>query len=288
MKFISLFAGIGGLDLGLERAGMECVAQVEKDNFCLKVLTKHWANVPKFKDVHDVGKHNLPTADLICGGFPCQPHSIAGNRKASADDRDLWGEFARIIRECQPGWVVAENVPGLLSSENGRFFGRVLADLVSSGYGVEWQSLSAVAFGAPHIRERVFIVAHHEKIGEREVSIPTRRSQQKGVDAYGLRGTVSNSNSRRQQIKRKSIEPSPIRARIFTAFERHSEWEVEPAVGRVVDGFPTRVDRLAGLGNAVVPQAAEFVGRCIMKAEACLTKREPDVCNVTVGVGIGE
>lgn len=81
MKFISLFAGIGGLDLGLERAGMECVAQVEIDDFCQKVLTKHWPNVPKFKDVKDVGKHNLPTADLICGGFPCQPHSYAGKRK---------------------------------------------------------------------------------------------------------------------------------------------------------------------------------------------------------------
>ena len=116
MKFISLFAGIGGLDLGLERAGMECVAQVEIDDFCQKVLTKHWANVPKFKDVRDVGKNNLPTADLICGGFPCQDVSLVGARKGLEGKRStLWSEFHRIICEVQPRWVVIENVLRLLS-----------------------------------------------------------------------------------------------------------------------------------------------------------------------------
>jgi len=270
MKFISLFAGIGGFDLGLERAGMTCVAQVENNRFCQKILTKHWPHVPKFEDVRDVGKHNLPTADLICGGFPCQPHSLAGSRKASKDDRDLWGEFARIIRECHPPWVLAENVPGILSSETGRFFGRVLADLAASGYGVEWQSLSAAAFGAPHIRERVFIVAYHESVREWQLPISARRPQQENIDSYGLRKSLPNANGKWCQKQRESITTPQSSARIFTQFEHSRKWEVEPAVGRVVDGFPGRVDRLAGLGNAVVPQVAEFVGRCILNAQ--LTK----------------
>jgi DNA (cytosine-5)-methyltransferase 1 len=272
MKFISLFAGIGGFDLGLERAGMECIAQVEKNPFCQKVLTKHWPHVPKFEDVRDVGKHNLPTAELICGGFPCQPHSLAGSRKASKDDRDLWGEFARIIRECQPTWVLAENVPGILSSETGRFFGRVLANLAASGYDVEWQSLSAAAFGAPHIRERVFIIAYHESVGKRQISISARRLQQENVDSYGLRKTLSNANSERQQMQRKPITTPQNSARIFTSLEYGRQWEVEPAVGRVVNGFPSRVDRLAGLGNAVIPQIAEFIGKCILNAQKLITQ----------------
>lgn len=280
MKFISLFAGIGGLDLGLERAGMECVAQVEIDDFCQKVLTKHWANVPKFKDVKDVGKHNLPTADLICGGFPCQPHSLSGKRKASEDDRDLWGEYARIIRECQPKWVLAENVPGLLSSENGRFFGRVLATLDASGYDVEWQSISATAFGAPHIRERVYIVAHRKSEGVGGVSVFSRRPQQKSNDIDGLRQNVSNAKSiesrfpNQQQGRKNSRSGSGEGSRDQRRSGKDNQsgwWSVEPELGRVANGIPDRVDRLKGLGNAVVPQAAEYLGELIMKAETCLT-----------------
>lgn len=258
MKFISLFSGIGGLDLGLERAGMECVAQVEIDDFCQKVLVKHWPNVPKFKDVRDVGKHNLPTADLICGGFSCQPHSICGKRKASADERNLWPEFARIIRDCQPNWVLAENVPGLLSSENGRFFGRVLADLAASGYCVEWQSLSASSFGAPHIRERVFFVAYHESIRKLQISISSRQPQQESTYIDGLCEPLSNS-------KHYPLLFYQHRQDIHTS--GHGQWSIEPDVGRMVYGVPNRVDRNKSLGNSVVPQIAEFIGRCILRAQ---------------------
>lgn len=134
MKFGSLFAGIGGFDLGLEKAGMKCAWQVEIDDYATQVLQRHWPDVRRHRDIKECGRHNLEPVDLICGGFPCQPHSLAGKRKASADDRDLWGEFSRIIRELRPRYVVAENVPGLLSSEVGRFFGRVLRDLAESGY----------------------------------------------------------------------------------------------------------------------------------------------------------
>lgn len=264
MKFISVFSGIGGLDLGLERAGMECVAQVEIDPYCQRVLQKHWPNVPKYKDVKDVGKNNLPAADLICGGFPCQPHSLAGKRKGSIDARDLWPEFARIIREGQYEWVLGENVPGLLSSEAGRFFGRVLADLAASGYSVEWQSLPAAAFGAPHIRERVFIIAHRESERERSIPDPTTREEGESSDINGLRQEVSNSND-------KGLEGKVTKGGAWQYFRLPAKfdwWNTEPDICRVVDGFPGRVDRLKGLGNAVVPQVAEFVGRCIMEFDA--------------------
>lgn len=157
----SLFSGIGGLELGLERAGMQVIWQVEKDPYCLKVLARHWPNVERYEDVKEVGRHNLQPVDLICGGFPCQDVSLAGKRAGLQGERTtLWREFARIIRELRPRWVLAENVPGLLSSDKGMFFGQVLRDLAACGYDAEWQVLPAAAFGAPHKRDRVFIVAY--------------------------------------------------------------------------------------------------------------------------------
>lgn len=167
LTFGSLFSGIGGLDLGLERAGMRCEWQVEIDDYATKVLTKHWPDVARHGDVRDVGKHNLSRVDCIVGGFPCQPHSAAGQRKASEDERDLWPEFARIIRELEPRWIVAENVLGLLSSEDGTFFGGILRDLAEAGYDARWHVLSAAQFGAPHLRERVILVAYRN-IGQCE------------------------------------------------------------------------------------------------------------------------
>jgi DNA (cytosine-5)-methyltransferase 1 len=172
--FGSLFSGIGGIDLGLERAGMRCEWQVEKDEFCTKVLQKHWPNTPRYGDIRDLTASTLASVDLIAGGFPCQPHSLAGKRQASADERNLWPEFARIIRSMRPRWVLAENVMGLLSSEDGHFFGNVLRDLAQAGYNAEWFVLSAAQFGAPHLRERVFIVAHSSSAGPQERSGATR------------------------------------------------------------------------------------------------------------------
>lgn len=157
----SLFSGIGGLELGLElTGGFKTIWQVEIDDYANRVLERHWPGVSRYRDIRECGAHNLERVDLICGGFPCQPHSVAGKRQASKDERDLWGEFYRIICEVRPRWVVAENVPGLLSSEAGRFFGRVLRDLAQAGYDAEWGIVSAADMGAPHLRKRVFIVAH--------------------------------------------------------------------------------------------------------------------------------
>ncbi|WP_417926375.1 DNA cytosine methyltransferase [Deinococcus actinosclerus] len=147
---------------------MTCAWQVEINEYAGRVLKKHWPDVPLYRDVREVGGHNLEPVDLVCGGFPCQPHSLAGARKAENDERDLWDEFARVIRELRPRWVLAENVPGLLSSRlagrRGGFFGKVLADLAALGYDAEWDCVPASALGAHHERDRVFLVAYPHDI----------------------------------------------------------------------------------------------------------------------------
>lgn len=161
MKFISLFSGVGGFDLGLERAGMECVAQVEINKAARGVLATHYPHVERLEDVTKVGKHNLPSVDLICGGSPCQDVSVAGHRKGLAGERSgLFFEFIRILNELAPAWFVFENVPGLLSSNGGRDFGVILSSLVNIGYRCTWRVLDAQHFGVPQRRRRVFIVGH--------------------------------------------------------------------------------------------------------------------------------
>lgn len=295
LTFGSLFAGIGGFDLGFERAGMECKWQVEIDPYCQRVLAKHWPNVKRYGDIKQLTGYELEPVDVLCGGFPCQPHSLDGKRLASADERDLWGDFARIIRVVRPKWVVAENVPGLLSSEAGRFFGRVLRDLAASGYDAEWDMLPAAAFGAPHIRERVILVAYPgstrgrteiESISERTEA--THRSCALAYSASDGRGWVmpigegngrtvfDGSGKNVTDAARMGLEGT------VSAWDSCSNgcltesgpgrwetdwWAVEPELGRVADGIPARVDRLRGLGNAIVPQVAEWVGRRIVELE---------------------
>lgn len=283
----SLFSGIGGLDLGLERAGMTVRWQVENDPYCQRVLAKHWPDVPRYGDIKELDPHDLESVDLICGGFPCQPVSLAGRGRAQEDDRWLWPEYARIVHGVRPRFVLVENVPGLLV----RGVGDVLGDLADLGYDTEWQSIPAAAVGAPHLRWRVFIVAHargqqHQgggsaKWGPLPTQLPLadaggpRRwedaggaSQDEGQHAgwpslnynqpdghgEGHRAWhVADADSERQQERRCS-EPG--------------WWATEPDVGRVAHGVPHRVDRLRGLGNAVVPQVAEYVGRRIVEAAA--------------------
>lgn len=161
MKAISLFSGIGGFDLGFERAGIETMLQVEQDKHCLAVLERHWPGVERLTDVRDVRRGD---ADLIYGGFPCQDVSVAGARAGLAGERSgLWFEFERIVRELRPRWAVIENVPGLLSSNGGRDFAVILYGLGQLGYVVGWGVLDAQHFGVPQRRRRVFIVAGTRK-----------------------------------------------------------------------------------------------------------------------------
>lgn len=231
LKLLSLFAGIGGFELGLERSGgFETVAQCEIDPYCQKVLAKHWPQVKRYADIRDLTAAGLAAdgiaVDAICGGFPCQDVSYAGKGAGIEGHRSgLWSEFARLIGELRPQVVFVENTTGLLS----RGMGRVLADLAALGFDAEWHVISSAQFGAPHDRKRVWLVAYPESRGKRQ-----------------LRWFGSAAES---------------------AAARHLHWpEDAPPRQRVADGVPDRVDRLKALGNAVVPQIPELLGRAWLEA----------------------
>lgn len=204
MKFGSLFTGIGGFDLGFHNSGMKCVWQVEIDNQCNKILKRHYKGVERFKDVKECGTHNLRAVDLICGGFPCQDLSIAGKREGLAGERSgLWFEFARVIDELEPQWVVIENVPGLLSSDRGKDFAVIVRWLAERGYGVAWRVFDAQYFGVPQRRRRVFVVGSlgdgraAEVLFESESSpwdtAPSKEKGQ-GITSYAIRRAQTSSN----------------------------------------------------------------------------------------------
>lgn len=237
MRIGSLFSGIGGLELGLELAtGGHTVWQVEADPFARAVLAKHWPGADRsVSDVREATAYNLAPVELICGGFPCQDVSNAGKRKGvlNGERSGLWAEFARIIRTLRPRFVVVENVAALRS----RGLGVVLRDLAISGYDAEWGVLSAAGVGAPHLRKRLFIVAWRQP------------------DSHDVARDVADTDVTRPQVGSDIESPHQ-----FSAVVRGDWWSAEPEVGRVVDGFPGRVDRLRCLGNAVVPAVAYQVG----------------------------
>lgn len=182
MRIGSLFAGVGGLELGLEWAGVgHTVWQVEREPFCRQVLAKHWPDAERFDDVRTVGAHNLAPVEVICGGYPCQPFSQAGRRAGSDDERHLWPEFARIIRELRPRFAVLENVAGHLSLG----FGEVLGDLASLGYDAEWSCVRASDVGARHRRERVFVIAWQADGRHMGDAVSERRTGRKPVAGNG-------------------------------------------------------------------------------------------------------
>ena len=234
MRVGSLFSGIGGFDLGFQRAGMDTAFFVERERFCRAVLRKHWPDVPIFDDVRAVGVHNLPPVDLLCGGFPCQDLSAAGKGAGLSGARSgLWSEFARLIGELRPRYVVVENVPLLRS----RGLGRVLGEMATLGYDAEWDCLPASVFGAPHQRDRLWLVAYPQGVSE-------------------WPGLCAD-------------EASPFRwRRPGDGSSSDGIWTPEPGLGRVAYGVPERVDRLRALGNSLVPQVAEWIGRRILEYEA--------------------
>ncbi len=202
LNHFSLFTGIGGIDIAASWAGFTAVGMCEIDDYCRKVLDKHWPDVPKWRDIFELtGEEILDKCgriSLLSGGFPCQPFSEAGKRKGQADERYLWPEMFRIIREVKPKWVLGENVRGILSIDAGRTFGRILADLAESGYRVGWLCYGAGDVGAPHKRERVFIVGYSCKIG-----LPRKsrwRAGEESKDGYLQleRGIVADTEEYRQ------------------------------------------------------------------------------------------
>lgn len=256
MNVLDLFSGIGGFSLGLERAGMRTIQFCEIDPYCRRVLAKHWPGVPCHSDIRTLAP---PAADLICGGFPCQDISHASGAKAKglAGARSgLWREYARVVRRVRPSWVIVENVPRL------RVLGadQVLLDLETAGYTCWALVVGAVHAGANHLRKRVWIVGHAYREGE-----PARPIH---AEMEGLQSTLADAHGSRSQER-------PLHARVPGEARRDDDrqdpplggwWDVEPDVGRVADGLPGRVDRLRALGNAVVPQVVEVIGRAIMRA----------------------
>jgi len=262
--FGSLFAGIGGFDLGLERAGMECAWQVELDDYCQRVLAKHWPDVTRYHDVRECGAHNLEPVDLICGGLPCQPHSVAGKRRGAADDRNLWPEYRRIVAELRPRWVLGENVPGIITT----MLDEVLSDLEGEGYACTTLVLPAVAFDAPHRRDRVFVVAHNARRGcdGRRLSVRPRRSRQATADVDRCGEDLADAHGS-GLLQSRGNRGASIDADAEPSGDGWARWDAESDVGRVADGVPYRVDRLRALGNAVVPQVVEWIGRRILEME---------------------
>lgn len=163
MKVLSLFSGIGGFEIACEWAGMEIIGQVEIDPFCQKVLAKHWPHVKRMGDIKQVRGDEFGAVDIIVGGVPCQPASVAGKRRGTEDDRWLWPETLRIVKTVRPKWCVFENPSGILSLQGGVSFDNILSEMEREGYEVRAYSIPACAVGAPHKRERVFIVAYTEK-----------------------------------------------------------------------------------------------------------------------------
>ena len=412
MKHLDLFSGIGGFALGLQKVGFETVAFCDIEKYCQHLLKQKWNGIKIYSDVREITKEKfkadgIESPEIITGGFPCQPFSVAGSRKGTDDNRHLWPEMFRIIKEFKPRWIIGENVRGIVSIQDGLVFETVCTDLESEGYEVQTFNIPAVGVGAPHKRERIWIVANSrcsvrreqssrnsESIRSRtfketerstdtsEITRPSERtetmadteSKRTGENNERLRsrtsgisgreGTtriqedVANSNtgnveagcerqrrireentkerqsnnatgssevmantnesiSRERQIfgnpndkgrgasetRRESLQPEDRQTRTDnlgsgsevmanTNSERQQEqcrpksiqeegnelecsssqsggnfWDIEPDVGRVVNGLPGRVHRLKGLGNAIVPQIAEEIGRAIMKAE---------------------
>ncbi len=240
LRYLSLFSGIGGMDLGLDRAGMQCIAQVEIDPYCRRVLAKHWPDVPKFEDVRTF---NLPKADYVVGGFPCTDISTAGKRAGlSGEYSGIWREMLRCIRVVRRG--IVENVAALLF----RGMGEVLGDLAAIGNDAEWDCLPACDFGADIVRDRIFIHTFPESQGRESVLCGEPRIGITPHESWGIAPTSLDSPDDRAQ--------------------RIESWLCEPAILGSIDGTSKGLEqRLGGCGNAVLPQISEWIGRRILSVE---------------------
>lgn len=314
MRVLDLFSGIGGFSLGLERAGMTTVAFCEIDPFCRRVLAKHWPGVPIFEDIRELDGDAIGHGvDLVCGGFPCQPWSLAGRRGGNEDDRHLWPEMRRVVGAVRPRWVIGENVPGLDDQRYMALDG-VLADLEALGYQALPLEIPACAVDAPHLRKRLWIVAHTPGAGRDAAGCSSEAVSESGAIERSARccdGDVADRDDARPQGHRRNGECAGECAAGQGGDERgavecaeivgwregrpeHEVWSGRPASAEpggsgwaaaewigghdgkarraqpglrlLADGVPERVARLKALGNAVVPQVVERIGRAIMEA----------------------
>ena len=360
MNHLDLFSGIGGFSIGLEKVGFNTIAFCEKEDYCRMLLQKHWKGVKIYNDIKECkGKEIKETygrVDILTGGFPCQPYSVAGKQKGTADDRYLWPEMFRVIKEVQPTFVIAENVRGIINIQDGMVFETVCSDLESEGFEIQPFIIPAAGVGAPHKRDRVWIVGYSKhngsltskiRRGNKEADAGTQKRQNQTIKSKRTGGSSNNEvmeNSRRtlrqgakfskenaDESKQKNADKferssstsehyvantkqsrsssesigniesmeekssgekergnqSSIRTstrstdvansnsngekwdqskdRQGSRIKQESWWQSEPNVGRVANGVPGRVHRLKGLGNSIVPQIAEEIGKAIWK-----------------------
>lgn len=297
LTHLSLFSGIGGLDIAAEWAGFRTVGQCEYADYPTKVLEKHWPDVERWRDIHElsadefVRRTGIGRGELTCisGGFPCQPHSVAGMRKASRDERDLWPEYRRVVSEIRPKWIVAENVRGLLTSESGRFFRGILRDLSNLGYDAGWCCYRAADVGAVHSRERIGIIAHARS---ERLRCGSGDWKERYIQVYEEWDAAEDKSERERWKPRVNADIKTIAnadgkpGKRILAWEcaEEGEWNkapgfwsadrkwvkqregivavlpmggtklVKPLISRSDDGFPGAMDRNRCLGNAVVPQ----------------------------------
>jgi DNA (cytosine-5)-methyltransferase 1 len=296
MNHLSLFNGIGGFQLAASWMGWNNVAHVEIADFCNKVVANHFPDSQCFTDIKQFdGKPFRETIDIISGGFPCQPFSVAGKQGGDSDDRFLWPEMLRVIREIQPNWIVGENVPGII----GMALDQVLNEMESEGYSCQTFIIPASGVGAWHKRERVWIVAYSVNRGPQKrwaeditkmdrcreiretasnfgskaqkssIDVPNSRlfgSPREEQQTTGIiecsEGVTTNTYSKRGR-RWKVREQNAGDVRKSSTNQRVGPWDVEPELGRVANGIPNRVDRLKSLGNAIVPQVAYEIFKAI-------------------------
>jgi DNA (cytosine-5)-methyltransferase 1 len=285
LRVLDLFSGIGGFSLGLERTGgFETVAFCEIEPFPRRVLAKHWPEVPCYDDVRtltaDVLRRDGIAVDVITGGFPCQDLSVAGKQRGMGEGTrsGLWSEIVRLVGELRPQYVIVENVAALLagpSERRGGWFGRVLGDLAECGYDAEWRNIPACMVGAPHRRERIWVVAHAAQLhsdgrdNHAGIRMGAWPLSQLGNDGRSIFVADANSDDV-QGVIPGGINPQgwagPIKRQAGSRRDGLGWWATEPDVGRVAHGVPDRAHRLAALGNSVVPQIPELIGRAILQA----------------------
>jgi DNA (cytosine-5)-methyltransferase 1 len=287
LNHLDLFSGIGGFSLGLERTGgFRTIGFCETDAYCTKVLQKNFPGIPIHGDIKKLKGTDIGTVDIITGGYPCQPFSVAGKQKGVEDPRHLWPEMFRVVKESRPNWVIGENVAGHIKLG----LDSVLKDLESEGYRTRTFSISASSIGANHQRERIWIVAHSERNGliatkKRGSSKETISKQSKRknntLDIKGT-GSISETNTDVADTCGTGLSSAPSsRSDEESGEESRNEfpagcgsaldwgdisgnWTVEPNVGRVAHGIPSRVDRIKSLGNSLVPHIPYYIGQSII------------------------
>ena len=284
LKLLDLFSGIGGFSLGFEKTGgFETIAFCEKDKFCQKVLAKHWNNIKIYDEIRNLKSIQ---ADVITGGFPCQPFSVAGKRKGTDDDRYLWDETIRVIAETKPKWFVGENVEGIVNIQEGKVLQQIQKDLETENFQVQCLIIPASGVGAWHQRKRVWIIGYSEhngsftsEIKRRNSEVNERSSQRKNETLQSERTNgsrnnedVSNSNSRFKKRENDEIQSRWNTSTNGSSAKSKTWWQTQSKLCGVPDGISYELDkdrsnRIKALGNSIVPEIAYEIAKAILVAE---------------------